>query len=297
MAKTVTRSRGGRHGGSSADTVARVVSIAVCAVCALYVAYRLWPGGDGRASAQDPGRATPAATPGALPVAPDGAPNSATGAQLGGSASAKAAAKSGGDAAAPIRTGDGTAPVANNSKGGGADAKVERNAQDTAGEPAEKPVVYGAPKEREFFDNEVENLVASVSEPGAEFFGFPPSVDMSDEDVLALLKRPVEIYEDDDPEAIAAKERTAEFKSMAIEAMEKDGLTFNQFIRDLSHLRNEQAAMREDARSEMIRILKSRGEEEAREYLDGVNAELKAQGIKELEFPERFAKTIMSEKD
>ena len=99
--------------------------------------------------------------------------------------------------------------------------------------------------------------------------------------IIAILKRPVVINEDDDEAAIAAKERTAEFKAKALEAME-NGLTFSQFVRDLVALRNEQAAMREDAYQETLKILRKEGEPAAREYMKIVNEELKAQGMKEI---------------
>ena len=138
------------------------------------------------------------------------------------------------------------------------------------------------PREREFFDNEIENTIASVSEPGAEFFGFPPGTEWEEDEILEVLRRPVVIEEDDDDAAIAAKERTAEFKAKALKAIEEDGLTFNQFIRDIVALRNEQAAMREDAYQQMVKILRRDGEPAARDYLNSINPELKAQGMKEI---------------
>ena len=140
----------------------------------------------------------------------------------------------------------------------------------------------GTPREREFFDNEIENTIASVSEPGAEFFGFPPGTEWEEDEILEVLRRPVVIEEDDDDAAIAAKERTAEFKAKALKAIEEDGLTFNQFIRDIVALRNEQAAMREDAYQQMVKILRRDGEPAARDYLNSINPELKAQGMKEI---------------
>lgn len=295
MPKTVTRNRARqrRHGGS--DATIRAVSIAICAFCAIYAVWRAVSGsrelprnaGDGGGEHLD--AAHDATPPPSMRISeeqrqvPDG-----------GTAKGALARVTTRVDAAPAAT---KVHADNEAAGSTGGVAISANSGGMGAEVAGRDAVYGAPQEKEYFDNEVENMVASVSEPGAEFFGFPPSVDLPEEEILAILKRPVEIFEDDGQDAIAAKERTAEFKALALEAIEKDGLTFNQFIRDLSHLRNEQAAMREDARSEMIKILKTRGEAEARKYLDGVNAELKAQGIRELELSDRLVKMLLSEKD
>lgn len=279
MARIVTKKRRGGVADGKADGVIRIAAVAVCVVCAVIAAMRFvkrpretgLPGEGvgalpGAEVTPEPGGQGPAA-PARLPAA-DGA------------SSGDASGKSGADALAASEaetpSSDGGAAA-----GAGEDASVRPSA-----EVAEKPQVLGAVKDKEYFDNGVENTLALVSEPGAEFFGFPSIPDLDDEEVLAFLRRPVEIYDDDDEATIAVKERTAEFKTRALEAIEKDGLTFNQFVRDLVALRNEQSAMREDARNEMVKIFKAGGVEAANAYLEKVNPELKAQGLQELVIPQ-----------
>lgn len=276
MARIVTKKRRGGVADGKADGVTRTAAVAVCVVCAVVAAIRFArrpqePGGpvegaEARAGAEvAPGQGGPAAQA----RMPDG--NGASPGDASRSPGAGAPAASAAEAA----TFD----------GGGAGAGEAASAR-PSGDDAEKPAVLGAVKDKEYFDNSVENTLALVSEPGAEFFGFPSIPDLDDDEVLAFLRRPVEIYDDDDEATIAVKERTAEFKTRALEAIEKDGLTFNQFVRDIVALRNEQSAMREDARNELFKIFKAQGVEAANGYLEKVNPELKAQGLQELVIPQ-----------
>lgn len=133
---------------------------------------------------------------------------------------------------------------------------------------------------KKHFDNEVENTLEVVSKPGAQFLQLPV-IDMAQEDIIAFLKKPIDISPDDDEAAIAAKERTAEVKAAALEYIEKGG-TINQFIRDMAAAEQEAVAMRDEVRMEMRRILARDGEEAAQAYLDEVNPQLKENGIKEI---------------
>lgn len=292
----VTKSRKRRNpaqGNGKADAVIRSVALAVCIVCAAFLA---WHFAKGSGIAKNGGGAQPSE-----PAAPR--PNSAVQVPQGASGSTE-------DGATPLVPGGSSAQdrlAAGDDKDAavtqprtaaisGSDSAAERPSSESA---ASMPDAQGnsMPQEKEYFNNDVENFIASFSEPGAEFLDPQPRVDLPREEIIALLKQPVEIFDDDDAEAIAVKERTAEFKSLALTAMEKDGLTFNQFIRDLAHMRNEEAAQREDARTEMLKILKEQGEDEARAYLNEVNAELKALGMKELALPDRIVIKYLRQKE
>ena len=251
---------------SASDRIVRAAAIAVVAICAVFAAWRLLsppeaakPGATPvQAGQKGQGRGVPAATP----ETPEAARP---------------------DAASPSTDGRSVSGQKNQGRGAPASTEIENPPEEPPPASAPPPAPPSAtPREREFFDNEIENTIASVSEPGAEFFGFPPGTEWEEDEILEVLRRPVVIEEDDDDAAIAAKERTAEFKAKALKAIEEDGLTFNQFIRDIVALRNEQAAMREDAYQQMVKILRRDGEPAARDYLNSINPELKAQGMKEI---------------
>ena len=135
-----------------------------------------------------------------------------------------------------------------------------------------------APKQH--FDNEVENVLERVSKQGALFMQVP-QIDMPQEQVLEFLRRPVEIYDDDDAEAVAAKERVAEFKTAALKFIEEGG-TINQFVRDCAATNKENHDTLEEVKREKRRIFLEQGEEAAQAYLDGVNPQLKEAGLPEV---------------
>lgn len=145
------------------------------------------------------------------------------------------------------------------------------------------------------FDNRVENLLAVVSKPGTEFIMAPVRCNLPDDEIMAYLRRPVEIYDDDDEATIAIKERTAAAKTDAIAFIENGG-TFNQFIRDMVSATTEQAATVEDVRCEMIRILKNDGPEAAQDYLDKANPYLEEQGLSAVGIPESLIQQVEKER-
>ena len=130
------------------------------------------------------------------------------------------------------------------------------------------------------FDNEVENVLERVSKQGALFMQVP-QIDMPQEQVMEFLRRPVEIYDDDDPEAVAAKERVAEFKTAALKFIEEGG-TINQFVRDCAAANKEARDTLEEIKREKRRIMLEQGEEAAQAYLDEVNPQLKEAGLPEV---------------
>lgn len=153
---------------------------------------------------------------------------------------------------------------------------------------SEAIMLAAAPKKH--FDNDVENTIESISKPGARFL-MTPRVDMNPDEILALLRKPVEIFEDDDAETVAAKERTAEFKREALEFIEGGG-TINQFIRDVVAAQTEAQETVEDIRREKARILKTQGLEAAQAYLDEVNPRLREAGLPEVKIGRLDYKTL-----
>ncbi len=109
----------------------------------------------------------------------------------------------------------------------------------------------------------------------------PPRVTLSQEEILAYLRQPVEIFDDDDEETVRAKERTAETKAAALDYIAQGG-TFNQFLRDMAAAATEEKAMVDDVRFEMRRILDAEGPEAAQAYLDKANKGLREAGLKEV---------------
>jgi hypothetical protein len=130
------------------------------------------------------------------------------------------------------------------------------------------------------FDNLVEEQLEAVSRDGFDSI-VTLRVNLSEEEVLEILRRPVEIYDDDDEETVAAKERTAEMKAEALKFIEAGG-TFNQFLRDCQAEANEAREAVKDVQVEMRRILFEQGEEAARAYLDRQNPLLHEQGLEEV---------------
>lgn len=212
------------------------------------------PAAERRDGVADAGRASGAAAPGAV-------------------AEADAPAQPG---AAPTVAGAEVAPAT--PVGRGDAAKDGREAGKTPAEAEAPSQQADAPEGK--FDNDVENMLESVSR-----FGFESietlRVNLPKDEIVAILNRPVDIYEDDPPDVVADKERTAEMKKAALEFIEAGG-TFNQFLRDMQAQATEEREAVKDVREEMVRILRVEGEAAARAYLDKANPELAAQGLPEV---------------
>ena len=148
-----------------------------------------------------------------------------------------------------------------------------------------EPMPYGVLSKR-YFDNPVENRLEKLSIPGRGVAMLPPNR-LSREEVLEILRRPVEIYDDDDEETVAAKERTAEMKRAALEFIEAGG-TYDEFVAETARAANEEAALLKETRVEMMRLLKEEGYEAAEAYLEEANASLREAGMKEMRIPLPF---------
>lgn len=188
--------------------------------------------------------------------------------------------------AAPTVAGAEVAPAT--PAGRGDAGKGKREAGKAAAEAEAPSQQADAPEGK--FDNDVENMLESVSR-----FGFESietlRVNLPKDEIVAILNRPVDIYEDDPPDVVAAKERTAEMKAEALKFIEAGG-TLNQFLRDCQAEANEAREAVKDVSEEMKRILFEQGEEAAQAYLDEQNPRLKAQGLREVHIGKGLLMTL-----
>lgn len=148
-----------------------------------------------------------------------------------------------------------------------------------------KPMPFGV-LSKQYFDNPVENRLEKLGIPGRGVAMVLPNK-LSQEEILAILRRPIQINEDDDEETVSAKERTAEMKTAALEYIEAGG-TYDEFVAEMVKTSNEEAEMKRTARSEMMRILRQEGYEAAEAYLEQVNPTLREAGLKEMKIPLPF---------
>jgi hypothetical protein len=137
------------------------------------------------------------------------------------------------------------------------------------------------PQHRKYFDNPIENQLERLAIPGRNIRATPPLSKLTQEEILQYLRRPIQIDEDDDEEAVAAKERTAALKTEALKYIENGG-TYDEFVREMVKVSNEEADMIRDARNEMLRLYKEEGAIAAIEYLKEANATLRENGLKEI---------------
>ena len=167
------------------------------------------------------------------------------------------------------RTAEGSADAADDTAG---DADEPSDEADT------KPVETAGIQPPQYFDNEVENKIAIFCMPATESFGPQVRTTLSDEEIIAYLKRPITILDDDEPKIVEIKERTAKLKGEALAFMEAGG-TFDQFMRDVAAKGNFEAGQIEDVRVEMRKILETKGRKAAEEYLSQANPYLEEQGL------------------
>ena len=158
--------------------------------------------------------------------------------------------------------------------------------------PEARPATVESPvkPKPKVFDNPVENELEELSR--ANGLGLrTPQVNMTHEETLEYLRKPVEIYDDDDPATVAAKERTAAMKTAALAYIEKGG-TLNQFMRDYQAQAREDEATLKEVRNEMKRLLNDKGKEAAQAYLDEVNPQLKEAGLPEVRLSGLLVKAV-----
>ncbi len=145
-----------------------------------------------------------------------------------------------------------------------------------------KPMPYGV-LSKQYFDNPVENRLEKLAIPGKGVAMILPN-SLSDEEVMEILRRPIEISSDDSPDVIEAKERTIAIKKEAIAYIEQGG-SYDEFVAELARVANEEANAIKTVRAEMMRILKSEGIDAADAYLEEVNPTLTDAGLKPIGVP------------
>lgn len=148
-----------------------------------------------------------------------------------------------------------------------------------------KPMPYGV-LSKQYFDNNIENQLEKLGIPGRGVAMILPNR-LSQEEILEILRRPIQIFEDDDEDTVAAKERAAAMKTAALKYIE-DGGTYDEFVHEMAKTSNEEAELSRTARTEMMRILKTDGYEAAEAYIEEVNPTLKEAGLKEMKIPRPF---------
>ena len=189
----------------------------------------------------------------------------------------------------PVATGGATSVPAETKKGSlesdiDDDSVSVTNVSGAASDkPAERAVPQRKPLRRKFFDNQVENQLEVLSNRAVRFKNLPRTR-LSEAEVMEYLRKPIEINEDDDEETVAAKERTAEMKTLALKYIEEGG-TYEQFIQEQAKASTEEAETRRAVHAEAVRILKSEGLQAAEESLSEVNPQLKEAGLKEVAIP------------
>ena len=265
---TSRRPRGKSQVASCKSTILFIAAVAIIAVAAIYLGTRASSPRQPQQVPDTTDKPAPAATTtSAAPAAPASPPS-------GGATSAVSAAPTSPPSGGPTSSAD----IESAESAAAAKHAAWEAAESNRLAKSEALILAREPKTH--FDNEVENVLERVSKQGALFLQIP-QIDMSQEQVLEFLRRPVEIYDDDDQEAVAAKERVAEFKTAALKFIEEGG-TINQFVRDCAAANKEAHDTLEEIRREKRRIMLEQGEEAAQAYLDEVNPQLKEAGLPEV---------------
>ena len=164
-------------------------------------------------------------------------------------------------------------------------AKVQEVAEEDIAEaftnstPQKKAIKGVAAPLVKHFDNPVENMLHSLTVRGKHFKSIPRN-NMTDEQILEYLRKPVEIYEDDDEKTIEAKEATAEMKTQALAFIENGG-TYDDFVRQMVQASNEEHDLLDEVRTTKLKILKEQGLEACAEYLEEANKVLAEAGLKQ----------------
>ena len=255
----VTTSASHKRPGRSPALPIAIAAVAIIAIVAVYLGTRAYSPRQPQQVPDTTDKPVPATPTSAAPAAPASPPSS-------GATSAASAAP--------------TSPPSGDPTSAASAAPVSPPSGGPA--PAARPATVESPvkPKPKVFDNPVENELEELSR--ANGLGLrTPQVNMTHEETMEYLRKPVEIYDDDDPATVAAKERTAAMKTAALAYIEKGG-TLNQFMRDYQAQAREDEATLKEVRNEMKRLLNDKGKEAAQAYLDEVNPQLKEAGLPEV---------------
>ena len=95
---------------------------------------------------------------------------------------------------------------------------------------------------------------------------------------LAAMTNSIVIYDSDDEQTVALKERVADVKSQLRQIYEQGGSIYDALM-EYQHYVNEGAEIRRGVIREYMRLVKEASEEEAEAYLEEVNKDLVSEGI------------------
>lgn len=150
--------------------------------------------------------------------------------------------------------------------------------------PAATPVVTALANretEKPNYGQEVEQILAMLAS-ASDSAGGPPLPDMGGIDLnrslLIAITNDIVVYEDDDPETVAMKERIADMKNQLKEVVDAGG-SVEAAILEYHDWVNENQRIRAGVISEYRRLVREASREEADAYIVEANKELEAEGI------------------
>ncbi len=133
------------------------------------------------------------------------------------------------------------------------------------------------------FDNRFENQLVGLSLANGTFM---PGMlkNHSEEEIMAMLKKPVVINEDDSDDAKAKKEAVAEMKGIILDYIAQGG-TFDQFVDEMHSFVREERRLKSKAYKRILTDIKEGKIEEARKFRDEYDSILEKNGYSKLTIP------------
>lgn len=165
------------------------------------------------------------------------------------------------------------------------DAPAEQPASTIAEKPAtNSPVIESLANretEKPHYGKEVEQILAMLAS-ATDSAGAPPLPYMGNIDLnkslLVAITNDIVIYDTDDEQTVAAKERIADMKNQLKEVVDAGG-SVEEAIREYHDWINENRRIRAEVISEYRRLVREASQEEANAYIVEANKELEAEGI------------------
>lgn len=158
-------------------------------------------------------------------------------------------------------------------------------AQDAIAAPTNDPSRIIAPQKRPsgFSGGSAEQIIGMLLKSAEDGTGLPPMPALGSEesmmrDFLFAVTNDIEIYDGDDENTVAFKERVAVAKSQLAEYLGKGGSMTNAIAEYVGFI-NENKAIRDSVIAEYKRLRDEVSQEEANAYLIQANKELEAEGI------------------
>lgn len=135
--------------------------------------------------------------------------------------------------------------------------------------------------EKPHYGKEVEQILAMLAS-ATDSAGAPPLPYMGNIDLnkslLVAITNDIIIYDTDDEQTVAAKERIADMKNQLKEVVDAGG-SVEEAIREYHDWINENRRIRAEVISEYRRLVREASQEEANAYIVEANKELEAEGI------------------